>query len=538
MPDQPPNMFAEGLRAAECGDFARAAAIAQSMLARNPNDVHALQIIGYSAFQRGDNAGALNAYIKANRAAPGQPALLYWIGVLFKERGDMVQAERAFRTATEIKPDYGEALCHLGETLYLIDKKDEAAAAYEQARAVEPHSATVLAKCARFFETIHDLEKARTLAEQAFDAAPSNELIAIAFAEILLREKETDRAIEILEPISSADSVNQRNQSKIMSLLAAAYDRKKRYEAAFAALENAHRLQKNITSSQVAAQQSPLQTPVLQRTLEFLSDTNFGSWTSYDALEGAAPVFLIGFVRSGTTWLDQILSSHPQIEVMEEEDNFIDIWPRYVVDQKGAQRLPALTLDDVNALRAAYWKRAKQILKDDKGGPVVDKVPLNTAQLGLIYRIFPDAKIIFAVRDPRDCVLSAYQQHFQINAGMAHFLDMTTAAEFYDRVMSIGEIVRNGTALDVHEIRYENLVADLEKEARALIDFLALPWDDAVLNYRETARQRAVRTPSRQQVVQKPYATSIGKWRNYRAGMAPALPILAPWVEKFGYDVD
>jgi len=536
--NQPPNLFAEGLQAAERGDFARADAIARSLLARSRDDVHALQIIGYAAFLQGDNTRALDAYIRANRAAPGQPALLYWIGVLFKERGDTAQAERALRQATDIKSDYGDAWCHLGETLYLNDKKDEAAAAYEKAHAAEPQSATVLAKCARFFEINHEMDRARAFAEKAYEAAPSSDLNAIVFAEILMREKETARAIEILEPFAANDAVNRRNRSKILSLLASAYDRTARFDDAFAALEKSHALQSQISSAEAAAQQSPLQTSALDATINFLSETNFAEWTSHSALEGPAPVFLIGFVRSGTTWLDQILSSHPQIEVMEEEDNFIDIWPHYVTDAEGARRLPFLTCDEVNALRAAYWKRARLILKEDKGGPIVDKVPLNTAELGLIYRIFPDAKIIFAIRDPRDCVLSAFQQHFQINAGMAHFLDMTTAAEFYDRVMSIGEIVRNRAALDVHEIRYEGLVADLERETRALIDFLALPWDDAVLNYQETARQRAVRTPSRTQVIQKPYATSVGKWRNYRRGMAPALPILAPWVEKFGYAPD
>jgi len=532
------NPFAEGLAAAERGDFVRAEAIARSLLAHDPNDVHGLQIVGYAAFQQGDNARALDAYLRANRAAPGQPALLYWIGVLFKERGDLVQAERAFRNATTLNPKYSEAWCQLGETLYLIDRKEDAAAAYEAALSAEPESIVVLAKCARFFETIHEMDRAQTLAEKAYTLNPQFELSAVALAEILLRMNEADRAIEILSPLISTTSVNLRNQAKILSLIANAFDRKKKYAESFAALDESHRLQKKTTDSRVAAQLSPLQNDVLEKTTKFLAGANFEDWTRHENLDGAAPVFLVGFVRSGTTWIDQILSSHPKISVMEEEDNFIDIWPKYIVDDEGYNRLPALSQDEINALRASYWRRAKRILKDDKGGLIVDKVPLNTVQLGLIHRIFPESKIIFAVRDPRDCILSAYQQHFQINAGMAHFLDIKSAAEFYDRVMTIGNIIRTRTPIDTHEVRYERLVADFDHEVRAILDFLGLEWDDGVREYAQTAKKRAVRTPSRQQVIQKPYSSSIGKWRNYRDGLAPVLPILATWVEKFGYDPD
>ena len=157
-------------------------------------------------------------------------------------------------------------------------------------------------------------------------------------------------------------------------------------------------------------------------------------------------------------------------------------------------------------------------------------------QLGLIYRFFPDAKIIFVLRDPRDAVLSAFQQYFQINAGMYHFLELESAARFYDKVMQLGSMISRKAQLAVHEVRYENLVADFETETRALVQFLGLDWDKAMLAYDQIARKRTILTPSAKQVIKRPYSSSVGKWRRYRREMADILPVLEPWVKEFGYD--
>lgn len=532
--------FQQGLAAAEAGDFAGAEAIAHALIARNPNDVHGLQIIGFSAFRQGNNRRALEAFLQANRAEPGQPALLFWIGVLNKERGDFVQAERAFREAVRITPRYGEAWCNLGETLFLLNRKDEARSIFETAIAAEPSSSAVLARAAHFFEVTHEVETARSLAERAVQLDPSDEVARIALIEIDLREKRFEDILSGVAPLlKSGGAVNHRNQARLRHLAATAYDRLGDYDAAFERYSEANRLQASLDRNLAGKSPSPLQTENLERIIHWLRSNEPASWTDNAGLQGPAPVFLLGFVRSGTTWLDQILASHPSATVMEEEDLFVDSWRDLLISDEGLARLPTLSTDEINERRAAYWARADKALEGmEKRAVVVDKLPLNTANLPLIWRLFPDAKITFALRDPRDAVFSAFQQHFQVNAGMAHFLDIGAAAAFYDRIMTIGALMREKAPLVLHEIRYETIVANFDGEIRGLLTFLGLDWDDAVWNYQETAKRRAVRTPSAKQVIEKPYSTSIGKWRRYRNGMAPALPILAPWAAKFGYSPD
>jgi tetratricopeptide (TPR) repeat protein len=422
----------------------------------------------------------------------------------------------------------------------MLGRPGDARLAFEAALAAEPGSPTVLALAARFFDTVHDTQRARALAEEAIRLSPENDVAHIALVEMALREKKYDvvvsRATPLLQP---GAGLNLRNQARLSYLVATAHDRLGNYAQAFDFYVDANTAQAALDRDFARTVPSPLHDENLERIIRFLKSAGFGDWTTNDDPQGPAPVFLLGFVRSGTTWLDQILSSHPSITVMEEEDLLVDSWRDLLIDDAGLARLAALPADEINRRRAAYWERAGKALAGiDRRPVIVDKLPLNTANLPLIFRLFPEAKILFAVRDPRDAVFSAFQQHFQVNAGMAHFLDVTTAAQFYDRIMTIGEMTRRMAPMTVYEVRYERVVADFDGEIGRILDFLELPWSDDVRNYQETAKRRTVRTPSARQVIEKPFATSIGKWRRYRDGMAPALPILAPWVEKFGYEPD
>jgi hypothetical protein len=166
---------------------------------------------------------------------------------------------------------------------------------------------------------------------------------------------------------------------------------------------------------------------------------------------------------------------------------------------------------------------------------VVDKFPLNIVVLPLIRRVFPNAKIIFALRDPRDVVLSCFQQRFTINAAMAQFLELERTGAYYDQVMALFELCRARLGLDLHQVRYEDVVAKLEGASRELCAFLGVAFEPAMLNYRATALKRAIATPSARQVIEPLYNRSVERWRRYEVELGPVLPVLAPWAARYGY---
>ena len=172
------------------------------------------------------------------------------------------------------------------------------------------------------------------------------------------------------------------------------------------------------------------------------------------------PVFLVGFPRSGTTLLDTILQSHRAISVVEETNAVRNV-------RKALERFPGgypdglaeLDPDLLAALRQIYFTELDKHQKpEDQPAVVVDKLPLNIVEAGLIHRIFPQARFLFAQRHPCDCVLSCFMQDFKINEAMASFQDLEEAARLYDKIMTLWHQYRAVLPLEVHTVRYESLI--------------------------------------------------------------------------------
>jgi hypothetical protein len=234
--------------------------------------------------------------------------------------------------------------------------------------------------------------------------------------------------------------------------------------------------------------------------------------------------------------LDQILASHPDVSTLEERDTLMEAASTLIGSGDGFERLAELPDGEIERLRASYWQQVQTFLGAPMKRVFVDKLPLNAAFLPVIYRLFPAAKIVLAVRDPRDVVLSCFQQRFGMNAAMFQLLRLDTAVTYYDVVMALVATCRAKLPLAVHEVRYEAVVDDFDATVRDLLGFLGVGWDERVRDYAETAKTREIGTPSASQVVLPLYTTARGKWRNYRAFLEPHLPALAPWVEAFGYE--
>jgi hypothetical protein len=245
-------------------------------------------------------------------------------------------------------------------------------------------------------------------------------------------------------------------------------------------------------------------------------------------------VFLVGFPRSGTTLLDTILMSHPGTEVLEEEPTLI----RATDALGGFEAIPKATADQIKAGRDAYFDMVRGLTPLAPGNLLIDKNPLAMNNIPVIRRLFPDAKIIVALRHPCDVVLSCNITNFKPNNAMASFIWLETAAELYDLSFGYLEKARELLKPVVHTIVYENIVADRARERRPLFACLGLERDERVLAHQTTARRRGhIKTASYAQVVEPIYTSSAGRWQNYRKYLEPVLPVLEPWVLKFGYSL-
>jgi hypothetical protein len=255
--------------------------------------------------------------------------------------------------------------------------------------------------------------------------------------------------------------------------------------------------------------------------------------------EGApseAPVFIVGFPRSGTTLLDQMLDAHPGLQVMEERPALEAVVAELGRTPRGyPHALLDLNAADREALRNIYWQRVGRYLQRRPGTRLVDKSPLAFTRLHLGLCLFPDAKWVFALRHPCDVVLSCFMQPLRHTPATHGFYSIAQTAAVYVQLMGLWLGQRARLRPDCLDLRYEELVEDLTGNARRLVAFLDLPWDDAVLRYRERAQTRRINTPSYAQVVQPIYRGAAGRWRRYRPWFGAAETQLAPFVSALGY---
>lgn len=252
-----------------------------------------------------------------------------------------------------------------------------------------------------------------------------------------------------------------------------------------------------------------------------------------------SPVFLIGFYRSGSTLAEQVLAAHPWLMSSGETHligHVLSELSRIAPGGSLSDKIKALGSPQIAHLRKHYWAIACQLLGEKAMHQVfVDKTTLNTLNIELINALFPDAHVIFTIRDPRDVCLSCIMQSFVLSPLTIHLLDWQDCARFYAAVMGYWLSVRDALSVHWTELRYEDLVTDLEGQFRPIFEKMGLEWSDACLEFYRHARNKRIQTPSYDQVTRPLYTSSSGRWHSYQRHYAPILPLLEPFIKRFGY---
>lgn len=273
-----------------------------------------------------------------------------------------------------------------------------------------------------------------------------------------------------------------------------------------------------------------------------LTKTHFQRWadlgTQFPATKTAV---LAGFPRSGTTLLEQVLDSHSSLVSSDEREAFgRDIFPAMWLGPSTPvptpEALDALSPEKALALRRRYLDYMESALNEPIANRVhLDKNPPLTLLLPGFLRLFPEARVLIALRDPRDVVISCFMQYLPLNPNSVCFLTLERTAKRYANDLGAWLRLRDLVVSPWLEVRYENTVRDLEKEARRVLAFLGLPWEEEVLGYRDRLKSKAVGSPTYEAVSQPLYTHAIGRWRNFEDFLRPLAPVLEPMIKALNY---
>ena len=244
-----------------------------------------------------------------------------------------------------------------------------------------------------------------------------------------------------------------------------------------------------------------------------LFDARFFAERQQANADERTPIFVLGMPRSGTTLIEQIISSHPAVHgagELGDLNKVITNAPGAAAGRPFTDPIPALSAHDIEVLGGEYLSRVWRHAPNSRY--ITDKMPANFFYIGMIYLMFPHARIIHSMRDPMDSCFSCYAKLF--NDTMAFAYDMETVGRFYVRYIRLmqhwHEVLPAGTVLDVS---YEDVVEDTETQTRGMLDYIGLPWDDACLEFYKSERE--VKTASVAQVRQPIYKTSLARWERF-----------------------
>ena len=332
---------------------------------------------------------------------------------------------------------------------------------------------------------------------------------------------------------------------QVWSELSQIRDREGNYDGAVQAMEQAKTMQRQLPHAQQMVRHSAALNDLFAKLYSELDEATLKRWASVELASPQQPsgiAHLIGFPRSGTTLLEQVLDAHPKILSAPERAVFSkSIFPamclaggRQVIS---ADVLNSLSVERLSRQRDRYLRCHRAIHGQAWDGRIhLDKNPNHMSLVAGLFRLFPESRFIVALRDPRDVVVSAYLRYLPLSEFSAAFLSWENTCAMYVHEMKIWLRMRQLLPDHWLEVAYEDVVKDFEPQVRSVVRFLDLDWDTSVANYRQRTSQRLINSPSHAEARLPIYAHAAGRWRNYEKYLQPLVDALAPFIEAFGYD--
>lgn len=433
-------------------------------------------------------------------ATPANEGLLHILGASLVRIGSIEPGTHILRKLCQGGCLHPEAWCDLANGLRALEDVEGSLRALDKALALRPHFPPAVRGKVTLLHAQGRAAEAAPLIDAAMRAHPSDLSCALAFATISRELGRSAEGIDLLLRHLRGGAVPAPLARTAHTQLAHLLDAERRYGEAF----------EHATLSAQAGGPIPEQDDFSQ-TIAQWNKARYDATPSTEITD-PLPVLVVGMPRSGTSLVEQILTSHPEIGTIGESPAL----PR--IEQRLRQNASA----PGDAKRAAL--EYLQIMRSRSPGKarVVDKLPGNYTILGPITRLLPGATIIHCVRDARDTCLSCYFQNF--GSGHSYTRDLVALGRKYVAYERLMRHWRTSLGISMLEVRYEELVADLERVSRLMLDHVEVPWDPRVLSFH--ALKRHVRTASAGQVHRPLFTSSIGRWKNYESQLKPLLETL------------
>jgi tetratricopeptide (TPR) repeat protein len=477
---------------------------------------------------------AVAAYERLTQQFPHKAWIWFEYGCAAGGAGLPDLVERAWRKALELEPDNSELLLQMGHRYQTLRLPEKARVSFERAAALDPRGVNPRMALAILLEQTHRFAESREAVASCLAIDPRDDQARYFAALLDRRENKNEAAERGLRDLIASGPRHPYVQYASRYELAEVLNRTERFDEAMQMLAEAKRFVRTVGDVNSMLKEYDEEAGKYRRMTQALPTNILRSWSkefpekSREAIPRLA--FLGGHPRSGTTLLEQILGAHPEVAALDEPSAFTMIAAGLF---NASPQLPPARL---NIIRRRYIEAIQKELGTGADGKIIlDKNPSPTLKLRIWLRIFPELKVVIALRDPRDVVISCYFQNIPLNPFNANFLSLERAATHYANLMDVWLAVRQWEGFAWIETRYEDVVEDLAKEGRRVTEFLGLTWHEEQERFHEKSSQKRLYAPTYHDASQPIYARSVSRWRAFEKHLAGVQPILEPYCRAFGY---
>lgn len=492
------------------GQYTSAVHRLREALAIDPGHAFAHNRLGAAFVNLGRYPDAEQQFRRAIELDPQFAKPHFNLGIVLFWKGDFAAAEAAYLRAVELDPGNVEALVSLGTTLGTLGRLGDARSCFERALSLQPRNSSTFCSLGWLASMEGRFEEAEAMFRRALEIDPRK---SFAWAPIADLRRMTPADRDWLDGVMRllATGVPPLEEAGLQFALGKYFDDVGEFTEAFGRYERGNELHRQLAQPYDRAARSAFVTDMIsvytQRRLAHLRE---------GASDSPRPVFVVGMMRSGTSLIEQILASHPQVAGAGE----LDFWPSVIRRHEHRLRRDVPDVALANDLAHSYLGILAR--RSQRAPRVVDKSNFNSDCLGLIHLTFPNARVVYVRRDPVDTCLSCYFAQF---ANTLNFTsDLADLAHYYREhhrlMMHWRSVLPAGTLL---EVPYEGVVTDQEAWSRRIIEFIGLEWDPRCLRFHKT--ERPVLTASNWQVRQPMYSRSVQRWRNYEKHIGPLLEL-------------
>ncbi len=500
------HLFNRGYKFFEQGAYSEAAALFEEVIALDSSHAEALNNLGSSLSFLGRYHEAEQCIREAITLKPNYPEAHGNLGILLRMKaGDLISAEASLRRALKLRPTFTEARINLGLTLTFLGRLRDARASFTKVLKAAPRNTQALFGVGQITALEGRFEEAETTFKRIVDIDPK---MTSAWASLAGTRKMTDADGEWFKNAEklATSNLHPLEEANLRFAMGKYFDDVGKFESAFQNFKRGNELLKTAAADYDRKERSGLIDDLI-RVYSREAIKKIGAAGS----SSAKPVFVVGMPRSGTSLAEQIIASHPAAYGAGE----LQFWAALIAQDPGL-RQHVLSESARPKVAEDYLRLVDR--SSANASRVVDKAPVNSDFLGLIYSVFPNARVIYMRRDPIDTCLSCYFQQFLL--GINFTFDLSDLAHYYREHQRIMAHWRAALPPGfILEVPYEELVADQEAWSRKMLEYIGLEWDPRVLEFH--ANKRQVVTASAWQVRQKVYKTSVARWRNYEQFIGP-----------------